>query len=233
MRFVCLRKDGASRYRKTKIFGGSLHEYEMDGLFLSLDGLDGCGKSTQIELLKAWLAERGLEVCQTREPGGTNLGEALREILLHREDLALGMMSEMLLYMASRAQLMEEVVLPALAAGKVVIADRFLLANAVYQGSAGGLDPEVIWEIGRTATASRMPDLTFLLDLDAEAAQARLSGSLDRLESRGLTYMQKVRQGYLDEVAKLGSDAFLIVDATQEPEAIHQTIVRTLEARLG
>src|SRR5258708_5597376 len=109
--------------------------------FFSFDGVDGVGKSTQIDLFSQWLRQLGHDVVTCRDPGGTELGEAVRELLLQRHDLNIGRMAEMLLYMASRAQLVEQVIQPALAAGKTVVSDRFLLANVVYQGHAGGLDP--------------------------------------------------------------------------------------------
>ena len=204
----------------------------MEGLFLSLDGVDGCGKSTQIDLLTKWLRSENREVCCTREPGGTQLGEMLREILLHRKEIQVDLRAEMLLYMASRAQLMDEVVRPALSEGKVVIADRFLLANVVYQGHAGGLPPDIIWQVGKVATQGLLPILTIILDVDAEVALARLKGDPDRLESRGIEYMQNVRQGFLTEASSLG-ESVEVLDATQDPQTIHQEIVRLVSARLS
>lgn len=205
----------------------------MPGLFLCLEGIDGCGKSTQIGLLTSWLESLGHQICCTREPGGTQLGEALRNILLHQIDTPQCMMSEMLLYMASRAQLMEEVVNPALASGKVVIADRFLLSNVVYQGSAGGLNPEEIWHVGRLATGGKQPHLTLLLDLEPAEAMARLTSEPDRLESRGMAYMQEVREGYLFEGNKLEAGTFEIVDATRPPEEMHEHIKKAVTAKLA
>src|SRR5947209_6806254 len=129
------------------------------GLFLALDGPDGGGKTTQAARLAAWLGERGLEVVSCRDPGGTALGDRLREILLDRATVNLAIRAEMLLYMASRAQLVEEVIRPALAAGRVVVSDRFLLANIVYQGEAGGLSIAEVGQVGRAATGGLLPDL--------------------------------------------------------------------------
>src|SRR2546423_5508509 len=142
-------------------------------MFFSFDGVDGAGKSTQIGLLTEALRQRGREVVTCRDPGGTALGERLREILLHHHDMRINRRSEMLLYMASRAQLVEEVIRPALAAGKIVISDRYLLANVVYQAHAGGLWPEEVWQVGQITVAGVMPTLTFLLDLAAPAAAYR------------------------------------------------------------
>lgn len=199
-----------------------------NGLFLSIDGIDGCGKSTQIELLTHWLQqELGQEVTLVRDPGGTKLGESLREILLHREEIPLDMTAEMLLYMASRAQLVAEIIGPALAAGKTVLSDRFLLANVVYQGSAGGLDPKSIWAIGDIATGGRAPDQTFVLDVDANTAKQRMSGKPDRLESRGLDYMTRVREGFLDQAKRLG-ESVSVIDANQTVEKVHDEITTVI-----
>ncbi len=192
-------------------------------MFISLDGIDGAGKSTQIELLKNWLIERGHQVVCFRDPGATRLGESIREILLHREDIPLSMTAEMLLYMAARAQLVEEQIKPALAAGMTVICDRFLLANVVYQGSAGGLNIDDLWSIGRVATVGLSPDVTVVLDLDAEVAAQRLGTNQDRLEKRGLAYFQAVRQGFLDQLSKAGRHRF-VADASQPIEHVHQSI---------
>lgn len=200
------------------------------GVFLSIDGVDGAGKSTQILRLRDWYQEHGRAVSILRDPGGTKLGEALRDILLHRQEIPLCMTAEMLLYMASRAQLVQEVILPALADGQVVIADRFLLANVVYQGSGGGLNTDTIWNVGEIATQQLVPDLTFVLDLDPKVSLSRLQGGLDRLESRGLEYMQKVREGFLHESHRLGRRA-MVIDANQGIEEIHAQIVAAVSAR--
>src|SRR5262245_59734233 len=152
-------------------------------LFLSLDGLDGTGKSTQCRLLADWLRAQGRRVVECADPGGTPVGDVLRELLLdHRS--AMTPACEALLFMASRAQLVAEVIRPALEAGQVVISDRFLLANIVYQGHAGGLDPTLLWETGRLATGGLEPDLTLVLDLPVAAALGRRKGMADRVESR-------------------------------------------------
>ncbi len=202
----------------------------MPSFFLSIDGVDGAGKSTQIKLLQDWYASRGIQPRVVRDPGGTLLGEAVREILLHRKDIPLGMTAEMLLYMASRAQLVAERIQPALEAGEVVISDRYLLANVVYQGAAGGLDPETIWQVGSIATSGLSPDLTIILDLDVTLAQQRLTGEPDRLESRGVDFMAKVRTGFIEQSRRLGNRAVLI-DASQSVEAIHTAITKAITER--
>ena len=204
----------------------------MSGLFLSLDGVDGAGKSTQVERLIDWFHQQGRSVISPRDPGSTALGEALRDILLHRQEIPLAMTAEMLLYMASRAQLVREVIHPALEANQVVIADRYLLANVVYQGCAGGENVEHIWQVGHIATAGLMPQLTCVLDLPVEVAMGRLSGGLDRLESRGREYMRRVREGFLEQ-ARLMGDAAVIVDASQSADEVHKQIVHGLQTRVG
>src|SRR5262249_6032908 len=151
------------------------------GLFLSLDGLDGAGKSTQGRLLAEWLREQGHFVVTCADPGGTPVGDRIRELLLHRE---MTLTCEALLFMASRGQLVAEVIRPALDAGKIVLSDRFLLANVVYQGHAGGLDPQQLWTIGRYATDGLEPDLTLVLDIPLELARTRRKTSADRVENR-------------------------------------------------
>ncbi|MFK7736530.1 MAG: dTMP kinase [Pirellulaceae bacterium] len=199
----------------------------MQGKLLSVDGIDGCGKSTQIRLLGDWLETRGHEVVHVRDPGGTTLGENLREILLHRKEIAFGMRAEMLMYMSSRAQMVEEVMSPALEAGKVVLADRFLLANVVYQGSAGGLPTDIIWSVGAVATRGLEPDFTAVLDLSPETASARMGPERDRLESRGVEYMTRVREGFLEQAKQLG-EKVQVFDATESVEQIHTRITDQL-----
>jgi dTMP kinase len=199
-------------------------------LFISLDGLDGTGKSTQCRLLADWLRKLGHEVIECADPGGTAAGDAIREILLgQKHDLALP--CEALLFMASRAQLAAEVIRPALAAGRTVVADRFLLANVVYQGHAGGLDPNQLWEIGKVATGGLMPHLTFVLDLPVATALSRRSGTADRVESRDSAYHTRVREGFLAE-ARRHPDTIQVVDASHPIPSVHEQIRRALAPHL-
>lgn len=200
----------------------------MTGCFISVDGIDGAGKSTQVELLCQLFRKRGQEPLTLRDPGGTKLGESLREILLHRQEIPLSMKSEMLLYMASRAQLVEEVIRPALEAETVVISDRYLLANIVYQGHAGGLNIDDIRTVGQVATGGLQPDLTIVFDLPVETALSRLPKSKDRLESRGKEYMSRVREGFLTESKQTLNS--MVIDATQSVDAIHQRIAAEITA---
>jgi len=189
-------------------------------MFFSFDGVDGTGKSTQVELFCSWLRECGHEVETYRDPGGTKLGERIREILLTSEDTPIHRRSEMLLYMASRTQLVEEVLKPALAAGKAIVTDRFLLANVVYQGYAGGLDIEACKAVGQVATGGLLPDHTFVLDMPADRAAERIQREKDRMEQQGDDFSVRVRDGYLAE-AKLDPQRITVIDADQTIEAIH------------
>jgi len=194
-------------------------------MFFSIDGGDGAGKSTQIPLFCDWLRSRGLEVASCRDPGSTRLGEAVRRILLDAHDFPMGRMSEMLLYMAARAQLTEEVIRPALAAGKTVVCDRYLLANVVYQGHAGGLDVGSLWQVGLIATGGLLPDLTIVLDLPVEKAAARRTRPLDRMEQQGREFHERVRRGFLDEAARQ-PDRIVVVQADRSVDEVQQAVRR-------
>ncbi|MCU0959940.1 MAG: dTMP kinase [Pirellulaceae bacterium] len=200
-------------------------------LFLSLDGVDGVGKSTQLALLVDWLRTRQLEVVVCRDPGSTRLGEALRQIVLQGHDTPIHRIAEMLVYMAARAQLVEEVIRPALAKGKTVVCDRFLLANVVYQGYAGGLDVEQLWSIGEVATGGLHPDLTLVLDLDVPAAQRRLGREPDRMEAQGSGFLERVREGFLIE-SRLNHERIVVVSAAGDIEYVQQSIRAVVERRL-
>ena len=193
-------------------------------MFFSFDGVDGVGKSTQIRLLADWLRGQGRDVVICRDPGGTPLGEKLRALLLDHHDVPMHRRAEMLLYMASRAQLVEEVIRPALAAGKIVVSDRYLLANVVYQAHGGGLDPDDVWRVGAVTVGGVMPTFVFLLDMPAEKAAARIQRSPDRMESRGLDYLERVRQGFLTEAGRFPQQ-IEVISADQPIDVIHQQVV--------
>jgi dTMP kinase len=201
-------------------------------MFFSFDGVDGTGKSTQIRLLAEALRQQGREVVTCRDPGSTALGERLREILLHHHATPIHRRSEMLLYMASRAQLVEEVIRPSLAAGKVVISDRYLLANVVYQAHGGGLSPDDVWRVGEVTVAGVMPRLVLLLDMPAERAASRIQREHDRMEAQGLEYLERVRQGFLTEAARLGPNV-AVIDADRPIEAIHAEALAAVERALA
>lgn len=192
-------------------------------MFFSFDGIDGAGKSTQIDAFSNWLGELGHEVVICRDPGSTKLGEQLRSILLDATDTPIDSRSEMLVYMAARAQLVAELIRPSLADGKTVVCDRFLLANVVYQGHAGGIELDEVRATGRIATAGIAPDMTVVLDLAPQVALARLNRPFDRMESRGVEFLDKVRSGFLIEAARPEYNA-TILDATRPPDEIQAHI---------
>ena len=201
------------------------------GLFLSLDGIDGTGKSTQCRLLAEWLRRRGRDVVQCADPGGTAVGTALRDILLnHRGEMTPA--CEAFLFMASRAQLVAEVIRPELESRRWVVCDRFLLANVVYQGYAGGLDVDQLWEIGRLSTGGLEPDLTIVLDLPLDAALGRRNRAPDRMESRAREYQQRVREGFLSE-ARRRPDRIAVVDASPPVEVVQERIREEVWRVLG
>ncbi|WZO96020.1 dTMP kinase [Isosphaeraceae bacterium EP7] len=189
------------------------------GFFLSLDGPDGGGKTTQLAGLVDWLRGLGHEVVTCRDPGGTPLGDSIRSILLDRATVGLDIRAEMFLYMASRAQLVAQVIVPALDAGKVVVCDRFLLANVVYQGYAGGMPVDLLWKVGEVATHGLMPDLTVVLDVDPDVAAARVGRPRDRMEDRTEESRARVRDGFL-RAAENYPGLIAVIDAGAEPEVV-------------
>jgi dTMP kinase len=200
----------------------------MHGVFFSFDGIDGVGKSTQITLFCDWLRECGQEVVTCRDPGSSKLGEAIRELLLDRHELQISRMAEMLLYMAARAQLVEQIIQPALQSGKTVVSDRFLLANVVYQGHAGGLESAKLWEIGQFITRGIEPNRTFLLDMDPAMATGRIQRELDRMEQHGDDFRQRLRAGFLAEAARR-PDRIVVIDAARAIEVVQADIRRAAE----
>jgi dTMP kinase len=200
-------------------------------MFFSFDGIDGTGKTTQMDLCCDWLRLRGYEVVPCRDPGSTPLGERVREILLHSDAATpIGRRGEMLLYMAARAQLVEQVIRPALAANKIVVSDRYLLANLVYQGHAGGLDVEAVRRVGLVAIDGTEPDAVFLLDMSPAAADRRLNRELDRMERQGNDYRQRLRDGFLAEAAR-AQGRIHVIDAGRSVEAV-QAEIRQIAGKL-
>lgn len=192
-------------------------------MFFVFDGVDGAGKSTQLDMFVQWLEEQGRDVVACKDPGSTPLGERIRQVLLGDHEVPISMRAEMMLFTTARTQLIQEVVKPALAKQKTVVLDRYVFSTVVYQGHAGNLDPEEIWQVNRIATQNVFPDVTFILDVPIEVATKRLGSSLDRMESRGNEYFEKVRQGFLDE-ARRWSEGVDLVDATQPPDEIQADI---------
>jgi dTMP kinase len=195
-------------------------------LFFSFDGIDGVGKSTQVRLFEESLRAHGFDVVVCRDPGSTPVGECIRDLLLSNDSATpINRRSEMLLYMAARAQLVDQIIRPAIEDGRVVVADRYLLANVVYQGHAGGLDPQQIWDVGKIATGGLMPDCVFVLDMNIKSATQRLNRSLDRMESQGDEYREHVRKGFLDEAAR-ATERIHVINAGQSIEAVQADIWR-------
>ena len=205
------------------------------GLFISFEGSEGCGKSTQIQRLAARLGGLGKSVRLTREPGGTEIGEQLRELLqFSKAGHAMCAETELLLFTASRAQLVREQILPALAAGTIVLADRFLDSTTVYQGVARRLDPAQVHAINRFAVGDCLPALTFILDLDPAAARARLTaraGAPDRMEDLPAAFFDAVRAGYL-ALARSGDPRFHLLDAARTADELEAEIWQHVSPRL-
>jgi dTMP kinase len=200
------------------------------GIFISMEGPDGSGKSTQIEKIKSYLEGEGYEVVVTREPGGTAISEAVREIILNKAYTEMGYMTEALLYASARAQLVSEVIKPAIESGKAVISDRFVDSSAVYQGMARGLGVENIYKINEYAIQGIMPDVTFLLDLPARTGISRKKDQkeLDRMELESIEFHEKVAQGYRD-LAKLAPERIYTVDATADIGTVSENIIKKLQ----
>lgn len=215
----------------------------MSGLFITFEGGEGSGKSTQLRLLATYLRTRGEEVVETRDPGGTAIGKEIRTLLLSRESGAMSAVAELLLYEASRAQLVREVIKPALARGAVVACDRFTDSTVAYQGFGRGLDLDLIRRLNRLAADGLTPDLTILLDLDPGLGLGRSgrSGrsdavSRDRIEAEPLAFHERVRTGYL-EAARREPDRFRVIDASlTAPEIariVREAVERVRRSRLG
>jgi dTMP kinase len=197
-------------------------------VFISLDGLDGTGKSTQCRLLVEWLTVQKVPVTACADPGGTAIGQELRQFLLFGREHHIATSTEAMLFMASRAQLVEEVIRPALERGEVVVSDRFLLANVVYQGHAyqghpGGLNPEDLWTVGHIVTHGLEPDLTLVLDLPPDVAVARRNREADRMEGRDADYYTGVRRGFLFEAGRR-PDRHCIIDARPDVDTVQRSV---------
>ena len=202
-------------------------KYELKGKFIVLDGPDGCGKSTQAKLLADWLHKQGIETAQFRDPGTTAIGEQIRHILLNPEHVAMCNRTELLLYMAARAQLWVECIKPALDSGKCVILDRWVSSTCAYQGYAGGFGIDNVIKIAADCLERTWPDLTIILDVDSKAAAPRMKATLDRMEQKGADYHAKVRQGFLSLADKQKN--IIILDASADIDSIHKQIVELVK----
>lgn len=203
-------------------------------MFITLDGSDGCGKSTQQKRLGFCFQSQGYEVVLCRDPGSTTLGNEIRRILLHSHELRIDNKTEMLLFMAARAQMVEEIIRPALNMGKIVISDRFLLSNYVYQGYAGGIPLDILETVGPIAVEGLTPDLAIILDIPYEIAVKRIENrnESDRMEQKGETYHRQVRNGFL-QYAAIHPDRYVIIDAVPPPEKVEQSIRNVIYERYG
>lgn len=202
------------------------------GRFVCLEGPDGGGKTTQAARLADWLRSVGRDVMTCRDPGGTPLGDRMRQILLDRGSVPFGLQAEMFLFMASRAELVRQVIGPAIDAGRVVVGDRYLLSNVVYQGVVGGLGAEEVWRVGEIATGGLMPDLTLLLDLPVEVATRRIGAARDRMEDRSDEDRERIRQGFL-RLAATYPAPIVRIDGTGDPDEVASRIREEVGLVLG
>lgn len=198
------------------------------GKFIVFDGNEGCGKSTQARQLKEYFEAAAVPVLLVRDPGTTRIGELIRAILLNPDHDEMAMRCEMLLYMAARAQLMSELILPALSAGKVVLCDRFVSSTLAYQLGGGGLTADEIRQVAQVAIAGRWPDLTLLLDMPADRSIARVNRAKDRIEQRPIEYHRMVRDNFLAQ-ATAYPDRHRVIDADRSPDAVFQSVLAALQ----
>jgi len=197
----------------------------MTGFFLSLEGIEGTGKSTQARLLAAYLSSRGYEVVQTAEPGGTPISLKIRELLLSLDSREMDQVTELLLYNAARVQHIREVIAPALARGDIVISDRFSDSTLAYQGYGRGIDRQVIDALDAVATGCMRPDLTLILDVDVETGlrRNRELKKNDRLELEEIAFHQRVRKGF-HEIAAAEPERIRIIPCSDGIEAVHEAV---------
>jgi len=200
---------------------------KLTGKFIVIDGPDGCGKTTQTKMLVDWLKKQGVAAETFREPGGTAIGEKIRQILLNPEHIAMSTETEVMLYMAARVQLWTEKIAPALKQNKCVVIDRWLSSTCAYQGFAGGFTMEKVIKLASDCLEKPWPDLTIILDVDLEIAATRLKKDLDRMEQKGDGYHQKVREGFLQLAGQQKN--FAVVDASGDIQTIHKKILETIE----
>ena len=198
----------------------------MTGLFITFEGADGCGKTTQLNLLRDYLTQKGYEVIVTREPGAKGLGEKLREILLHY-DGEVSNRCESFLFLADRAQHIDTIVNPAIKEGKIVLCDRHTDSTVAYQGYGRGLNLEQIYMLNDIATAERKPDLTFVFDVDVETSMSRVGNEKDRMENSGIEFFNRVRNGYL-KIAKNEPERVKVIDATKSIDKVFKQVTEII-----
>tara|TARA_B100001013_G_scaffold113417_1_gene65175 strand:+ start:185 stop:817 length:633 start_codon:yes stop_codon:yes gene_type:complete len=198
--------------------------------FITFEGIDGCGKSTQARLLLEHMNTSGVETILVREPGGTNISESIREILLHSSSSQMGDRTESLLMTASRAQLTQEVIIPNIDQGKFVIADRYSDSTLAYQGGGRNLDIEWLIELNNYATFTLLPDITFFVDIRPEEALRRQDSDKDRIEGEGIEFQTRVRKTY-QILAERFNDRYVIIDGYAEKGDIHQKVLNEMKRR--
>ncbi len=204
---------------------------DKSGYFITFEGADGCGKTTQIQLIKEYLDKKNIENILTREPGGSDLGVHLRKILLHYEN-PVSNIAETFLYLADRAQHIEYKIKPALESGKIVLCDRHTDSTIAYQGYGREQNIDEIKHLNSIATAGVIPDLTIVFDIDTEIAQKRLQGEKDRLEAEGIEFHKKLRHGYL-EIAKNDPKRVKVIDANKSIERVFSDTIKVIEEILN
>ncbi len=204
------------------------------GFFISLEGGEGAGKSTQNKLIIDWLAGQGLEVVEAREPGGTIVSEQIRQVLLDTRNAGLGATAELLLMFAARYQLVQEVILPALADGKVIVCDRFADASYAYQGGGRGLGAETVEVVEKLVLKDLRPDLTLLFDIPVEQGMKRVAGrgEADRFEVESVRFFERVRAAYLERAAA-SPQRFRIIDASLDEDRVWLQVKNILQEKLG
>lgn len=196
------------------------------GLFVTFEGIEGCGKTTQVKMLARWLRSEGHQVVVTREPGGTPIAEKIRKVLLDPGNHSMSPLSELLLLQASRAQHLAQVIIPALKAGKIVICDRFADSSTAYQGYGRGLDLETVQKLNQIAVGGHWPQLTLVIDLPAEEGFSRAQGrrrGLDRMENEALRFHKKVRKGF-KAITQGDPGRVKLLDGSQPPDVIHAAV---------
>ena len=195
----------------------------MKGIFISFEGIDGSGKTTQAERLHKRFVSHGYAVHLLREPGGTHVGELIRSILLDINHTDMSYITELFLYLAARAQITSHVIVPSLEKGEIVIIDRFIDSTIAYQGYARGLDIDELQHLNLFATSGVVPDITFVIDCDPVVAFSRNDHEPDRLESEGLNFMLKVREGFL-KLCEVYRKRMILIDGTRDIDAVENDI---------
>lgn len=200
---------------------------KLKGKFVVLDGVDGSGKSSQLDLLASFLSEQQLDLIRVRDPGGTEIGEQIRQILLRVDNSRMSVRTEALLYMASRAQLYGELIGPALDAGQCVLCDRWVSSTYAYQGQAGEAGAKLVLDLAEAGLERTWPDLTIIIDLPIEAGLARVGKAPDRMESKGEEFHQRVREAFLDLAGVQGG--FRVVDGSGSIDEVQQAVREVVE----